>query len=219
MKERRTRPEGLELQPGLVLLPGYFEESEQKDIVAHILAALKGAPFFTPLMPRTGKPFSVRMSNFGPLGWVSDKAGGYRYQPLHPETGEPWPSMPPMLAALWQSVAAPAPMADACLVNYYTGSARMGLHQDRDEETFDAPVVSVSLGDSAVFRFKGESRSGPSRSVRLHSGDVVVMGGQSRLCHHGIDRVLEGSSRLLDEAMGGGRINLTLRRVRASPSA
>jgi alkylated DNA repair protein (DNA oxidative demethylase) len=149
------------------------------------------------------------MSNLGPLGWVSDRAG-YRYQALHPETAEPWPPMPEMVLALWRAVSNYPHDPQACLVNFYRPGARMGLHQDCDEEDFAAPVVSVSLGDTAVFRIGGLERGGPTESLKLASGDVVIMGGRSRLCYHGIDRILPGTSRLLPQ---GGRINLTLRRV------
>ena len=120
---------------------------------------------------------SVRMTNCGPLGWVTDKERGYRYQATHPETGKPWPPIPPMLLDLWDEIARyPAP-PEACLVNYYAGDAKMGLHQDRDEEDFAAPVLSVSLGDTGVFRVGGPSRKDPTQKFELRSGDVVVLGG------------------------------------------
>lgn len=201
------------LQPGLALWRGRFSPQEQETLVELVLQGLAAAPLFVPRMPRSGKPFSVRMSNFGPLGWVADPAG-YRYQFHHPDTGRPWPAMPQMLVDLWHRLAPGAPAPEACLINHYSGRARMGLHQDRDEANLAAPVISVSLGDAAVFRYKGESRRGPSASVRLESGDVVVMAGESRLAYHGIDRVIPGSSSLLDDTLlGGGRLNLTLRRV------
>lgn len=193
---------------GLRLLPGRFRRQEQENLVAQIRQVIAKAPLFQPVMPRTGKAFSVRMSNCGPLGWVSD-IQGYRYQPLHPQTGQPWPAMPQALLDLWDEVAGTAP-PQACLINFYSPGARMGLHQDRDEEDLSAPVVSVSLGDTAIFRVGGTSRKDPTRSMRLASGDVVVLGGQARLAFHGIDRVLAGTSTLL---ANGGRINLTLRRV------
>jgi alkylated DNA repair protein (DNA oxidative demethylase) len=199
----------LELAPGLIHYPGYFDRAAQGGLVEAVRAVLKAAPLFTPRMPRTGKAFSVRMSNCGPLGWVSDSAG-YRYQATHPATGAPWPPMPEAVAACWNALAGTALAPQACLINFYEPSARMGLHQDRDEQEFSAPVVSISLGDSALYRFGiGESRS-PTRSIRLESGDVIVMGGASRLCFHGIDRIHAGTSTLLPQ---GGRINLTLRRV------
>jgi len=179
-----------------------------------ILGVLSAAPLFTPAMPRTGKPFSVRMSNCGALGWVSDKEGGYRYQETHPVTGKQWPAMPQMLLDLWEEVADyPAP-PQACLINVYSPSAKMGLHRDEDEEDFSAPVVSVSLGDTARFRIGGLARKDPTRSFDLKSGDVLILGGDARLSYHGVDRIKPGTSDLLgDRLPEAARINLTLRRV------
>lgn len=206
-------PKGVAVRPGAVHFPGLLDAAAQRALVEELRAAAAAAPFFTPRMPRSGKPFSVRMTNCGPLGWVSDVAG-YRYQPHHPETGRPWPPIPAAALEIWRTVAdGPAP-PEACLVNFYAPGARMGLHQDRDEKTFDAPVVSISLGDTAVFRIGGTGRKDPTTSLKLASGDVFVFGGEARLAFHGIDRVLAGSSTLLDK---GGRLNLTLRRV--TPSA
>lgn len=201
----------LTLQPGVTVHPGYLSRDEQTELVAVLREAARAAPFFTPVMPRTGRPFSVRMTNCGDLGWVSDRAG-YRYQPVHPETGAPWPPIPALALRAWRDLGGDPRDPQACLVNFYTADAKMGLHQDRDEETFDAPVVSLSLGDTAVFRIGGTTRGGPTRSVRLASGDALVFGGEARLAFHGIDRLLPGTSGLLDK---GGRINLTLRRVTA----
>ncbi len=179
-------------------------------LLAELRRIIAEAPLFVPTMPRSGKAMSVRMTNCGTLGWVTDKERGYRYQATHPLTGKPWPKMPGLLLELWNEVADyPAP-PEACLVNYYAPSAKMGLHQDKDEEDFLAPVVSVSLGDTGVFRVGGASRKDPTRALQLKSGDVVVLGGKDRLAFHGIDRILPGSSDLLAE---GGRFNLTLRRV------
>jgi alkylated DNA repair protein (DNA oxidative demethylase) len=159
-------------------------------------------------MPKTAKPFSVKESNFGRLGWVSDR-NGYRYQSLHPVTAKAWPAIPETLLALWRDLAQ-SPPPDCCLVNFYAEGAKMGLHQDRDEKDARAPVIGVSLGDEALFRIGGTTRSGATRSVRLASGDVILFGGVARLAYHGIDRVVAGSSRLLP---GGGRLSLTLRKV------
>jgi alkylated DNA repair protein (DNA oxidative demethylase) len=192
----------------------YFPQALERAAQAALLAALRRiiaeAPLFTPTMPRSGKPMSVRMTNCGPLGWLTDQERGYRYQPTHPVTGRPWPPMPQMLLDLWDKVADyPAP-PEACLVNYYAADAKMGLHQDKDEEDFSAPVLSVSLGDTGVFRVGGISRKDPTTRYELQSGDVIVLGGEDRLAFHGIDRILPGTSDLLQE---GGRFNLTLRRV------
>jgi len=194
---------------GLRYFGGYFGRSQQEALAELLRQAVVEAPFFTPLMPRTGRPFSVRMTNLGGLGWVSDRTG-YRYQPLHPETGRRWPAIPTMVLDMWRDVSGYPNLPEACLVNYYREGAKMGLHQDADEEDFSAPVVSVSLGDTAVFRIGSGERGGPTQTLKLASGDVLVMGGSSRLAYHGIDRIHTGTSTLLK---GGGRINLTLRRV------
>jgi DNA oxidative demethylase len=198
------------LTPGLRYLPDYFDRAAQEALVAAIRHAVAEAPLFVPRMPKTGKPMSVRMTNCGSLGWVTDKENGYRYQPTHPETGRPWPAIPDELLALWKEVSGFGKPPEACLVNFYDPEAKMGLHQDRDESEFGAPVVSVSLGDQCLFRVGGVSRSDPTRSFRLSSGDVFVFGGESRLIFHGVDRIYPGTSTLLKNA---GRINLTLRRV------
>lgn len=199
----------LDVAPGVKRFPGYFDRPAQEALRDALLEALAVAPPFQPRMPRTGKPFSVKMSNCGPLGWVSD-VSGYRYQSRHPETGLPWPPMPEALLKAWADIAPLAPPPEACLINLYGAGARMGLHQDKDEQDFSAPVVSLSLGDTALFRVGGLARGAPTRSFRLESGDAMILEGPARLAFHGVDRILTGSSTLLKE---GGRINLTLRRV------
>lgn len=205
---------GTDSAKGFRFLPGMLDRRAQAALVAELKAAVADAPFFRPTMPKTGKPFSVGMTNLGPLGWVSDKVGGYRYQATHPETGRPWPAMPAAILDLWREVSGYAHDPEACLVNRYEPSAKMGLHQDRDEEDFAAPVVSISLGDTCLFRIGGTKRNDPTRSLKLASGDVVALGGESRLAFHGVDRVYPGTSTLLSDWFPeGGRINLTLRRV------
>ena len=194
----------------LKYLPGHFDSLEQIELLGAVRAVVAAAPLYTPTMPRSGKPMSVRMTNAGTLGWVTDKDRGYRYQATHPETGKPWPQIPKMLLDLWEEVTAYRSPPEACLVNYYAGDAKMGLHQDKDEDDFAAPVLSVSLGDTAIFRVGGTSRKDQTRKFELKSGDVFVLGGEDRLAFHGIDRTLPGTSDLLAE---GGRFNLTLRRV------
>ncbi len=194
---------------GFSHLPGRLDAGAQAALLAEVVRAVESVGWFQPTMPRSGHPLSVAMCNLGPLGWVSDRAG-YRYQPHHPDTGMTWPALPAALLDLWsETTRYPAP-PEACLVNLYRGGARMGLHQDRDEADLAAPVLSVSLGDDALFRLGGRARKDPSRQMLLRSGDVVVLGGAARLCFHGIDRILPGTSTLVP---GGGRINLTLRRV------
>lgn len=193
---------------GFRLWPGKLSPEAQGALVAQVLALSQAAPLYKALTPG-GKAMSVETTNFGPLGWFTD-ARGYRYQAEHPQTGKPWPAIPPVLLDLWAELADAETPPDACLVNLYRDDARMGLHQDKDEADFSFPVLSVSLGDTAVFRLGGLKRSDPTSSIRLSSGDVCVLAGEARLFHHGIDRILAGSSRLIP---GGGRINLTLRRA------
>jgi DNA oxidative demethylase len=200
----------VKLPAGCLLLPGRLSTHEQAELAAQIRDVIAAAPLYHAAMPRTGLPFSVAMTNCGRLGWFSDKARGYRYEALHPLTNRPWPSIPDALLELWREVSNYGEDPESCLVNHYLGKAKMGLHRDEDEAERGAPVVSVSLGDSAVFRIGGLTRRDPTISLTLRSGDVLVMGGPSRLIYHGIDRILPGTSDLLPE---GGRFNLTMRRV------
>jgi alkylated DNA repair protein (DNA oxidative demethylase) len=197
--------------PGFDLWPGQLDPKAQADLARQTLAALEVAP---PANYDTayGKAMSVAMSAFGPLGWTSDRTG-YRYADRHPSTGAPWPAMPQALLDLWAALGDPETPPDSCLINLYRGEARMGLHQDRDEADPRFPVLSISLGDTAVFRIGGTSRKDPTKSLRLASGDVCRLSGPARLAFHGVDRILSGSSGLVP---GGGRINLTLRRARAA---
>ena len=206
----------MKIAPGATLWREKFSPLQQKQLRDDVLERLKQAPLYRPIMPGTGKAFSVEETSFGALGWVADKAG-YRYQPLHPVTGKAWPDIPPVLLALWREINGdPAP--ESCLVNFYRTGAKMGLHQDLDEKDVSAAVIGVSLGDTALFRIGGNfvdgkwGRGGQAASVSLVSGDVIVFGGPTRLAYHGIDRIRPGTSRLLP---GGGRLSLTLRRVAA----
>lgn len=199
----------LELADGLLLFPQALDRMAQEALVNAVREIVRAAPLFTPRMPKTGKEFSVRMTNCGSLGWVSDKQG-YRYQAAHPDTGDAWPLVPQQLLSLWRDYARYAVLPEACLINFYEATAKMGLHQDRDEADFAAPVLSVSLGDSCIFRYGGVDKPSPTKSIKLHSGDMLIIGGASRLCFHGVDRIIPASSTLLPK---GGRINLTLRRV------
>ncbi len=194
---------------GFRLHPGCLDANAQRALARAVLGAAVAAPFYRPITPG-GKAMSVEMTNLGPLGWVTD-AAGYRYQPTHPTTGAAWPPIPPALLDLWAGLADATTPPDACLVNLYRAGARMGSHQDCDEADFSLPVLSVSLGDTAIFRLGGLDRRAPTRALRLASGDVCVLAGEARLAFHGIDRIVAGSSRLVP---GGGRINLTLRRAR-----
>ena len=201
-------PNRLIIGPGVTLWREWISPLQQKQLLDDVMARLEQAPLYRPVMPGNGKPFSVEESSFGALGWVSDKSG-YRYQPLHPVTGRPWPDIPPTLLELWSRIN-DGPPPESCLVNVYGAGARMGLHQDRDEKDVSAAVIGISLGDSALFRIGGPARGGKTQSVTLASGDVIAFGGPARLAYHGIDRIRPGTSRLVP---GGGRISLTLRRV------
>ena len=198
------------IRDGVKLWPGYFDLVAQKNLLEAIRTGTAAAPLFVPKMPRTGKEMSVRMTNFGPLGWVTAKEQVYRYQPQHPVSGEKWPEIPEPLLNLWEDLADYPHPPEACLVNYYEDSAKMGQHQDRDEDQFDAPVLSVSLGNDCLFRVGGTSRGGKTQSFRLRSGDVMMLSGEARLAFHGVDRIYPDTSPLLKQ---GGRVNLTLRRV------
>jgi len=198
------------LAPGVTFAPGYLDRAAQFALLAAVRAVITAAPLYVPRMPRSGKPMSVMMTNCGPLGWVTDAARGYRYQATHPETGAPWPPMPDIVLKTWSDLAGYPHAPEACLINVYAPTARMGLHQDKDEHDLAAPVVSLSLGDTALFRIGGTKRTDPTQSIRLASGDAVVLGGAGRLAFHGVDRIMPATSTLLPE---GGRINLTLRRV------
>jgi alkylated DNA repair protein (DNA oxidative demethylase) len=198
---------------GVTVWPGWLDAGAQAAMVEDIRAVAAAAPFFTPETPR-GQKMSVRMTAAGRYGWVSDRKG-YRYEPRHP-SGVDWPPIPASVLAVWRAVSGVDRDPQCCLVNWYGEGAKMGLHQDRDEADLDMPVVSISLGDEALFRVGGVERGGPTRSIWLRSGDVAVMGGAARLAHHGIDRLRFGSSTLLPR---GGRINLTLRVVDQRPAA
>ena len=201
------------LAPGIRYFPDYFSLQQQAVLLEEIRLVVAAAPLYVPVMPRTGREMSVRMTNCGSLGWITDKERGYRYQATHPVTRQPWPVIPQTLSHLWQDVGGYPLPPEACLINFYSETAKMGLHQDRDEQNLEAPVISVSLGDACLFRFGGTSRNDRTQSVRLSSGDVIVLGDEGRLAFHGVDRIYPGTSTLLKNT---GRINLTLRRVTAS---
>lgn len=169
---------------------------------------------FRHMLTRSG-PMSVAMTNCGPLGWTADRRG-YRYSEVDPETGRPWPAMPATLRTLATQAATQCGFAgfdpDACLVNRYVPGSRMGLHRDQDEQDLTQPIVSVSLGLPAVFRWGGLARSDPATGWLVQHGDVVVWGGRSRMAFHGILALKAGHH----PATGAVRINLTFRRVRPS---
>ena len=192
---------------GFDIHKAYLTETTQQDLVSALRQVLKAAPLFSPTT-RFGKKMSVRMTSAGKYGWYSD-GRGYRYEPQHPN-GTPWPPIPDAVLNIWHDITGHDRTPDCCLINYYGEGARMGMHQDRDEADFTWPVLSISLGDDGLFRIGNEEPGGKTESLWLASGDVVLMGGEARLTHHGVDRIRVGSSRLLPK---GGRINLTCRVV------
>lgn len=192
---------------GFEIYKGFLSVPEQEALVAGVRKIAAAAPLFSPMTPY-GKPMRVRMTSAGAVGWYSDRAG-YRYVERHPE-GMGWPPIPSEVLRIWNQVTDAGRQPDCCLVNYYGQDAKMGMHQDRDEADFRWPVVSVSLGDDALFRIGNTERGGKTESVWLSSGDVVVMGGAARLMYHGVDKIRFGSCGVLPK---GGRINLTLRVV------
>lgn len=198
---------------GVRVFPGFLSPDAQASMVDDVRGIVRAAPLFRPVTAR-GKEMSVRMTSAGRFGWISDRRG-YRYEARHPQ-GMAWPDIPATVLDVWASVSGVSVLPECCLVNFYDADAKMGLHQDRDEQDFDMPVVSISLGDEALFRVGGVERGGPTQSIWLKSGDVAVMSGEARLAYHGIDRIRPQSSTLLPS---GGRINLTLRVVGAGSAA
>lgn len=197
------------LGPGIYLLRGFADSSALFPLIEEVAAA---APFRHLVTPG-GQTMSVAMTNCGPLGWVSDR-GGYRYSPEDPLTGRAWPAMPRQFEKLARDVAARAGFSrfapDACLVNRYAPGARLTAHRDADEQDYDQPIVSVSLGLPAKFAFYGLARGGKGQTVALDDGDVLVWGGPSRLVYHAVRAIKPGAHPLT----GGYRYNLTFRHAR-----
>ena len=192
---------------GVRVQPAALSVDEQRELLGDLQDIARVSPPFS-LMTGWGKPMSVKMTAAGRFCWFSDRKG-YRYIEAHPETGAAFPPIPLLALDVWSQFESRVE-PDCCLINYYGEGARMGLHQDRDEADFGYPVVSISLGDPALFRIGGQERKDPTRSFWLGSGDAMVLQGDNRLAFHGIDRIKFGESALLPK---GGRLNLTLRRV------
>ena len=203
-------PEIVEIAPGAVLLRGAAERVAA-ELLNQIQLVISASPLRTVMTPM-GKPMSVQMTNCGDVGWVSDRTG-YKYEQFDPLTSARWPEIPAVFQTFATVVAARAGFEDfapdACLINRYTAGSKMGLHQDRDEQDFSQPIVSVSLGLPILFNFGGVERSDPTTKVELQHGDVVVFGGISRLCFHGVGTLRRGEHPLT----GAYRFNLTFRRA------
>ena len=206
-----VRPSQETMAEGAVLLRGFVQPVET-GLIADLRDIVGRAPFRHMVTPG-GHEMSVAMTNCGGFGWVTDRSG-YRYDPGDPSTGKPWPAMPASFCQLARQAAAQAGFPefspDACLINRYQPGAKMSLHQDKDEDDFTAPIVSVSLGLSAIFLFGGLKRSDKPRRYRLEHGDIVVWGGPARLNFHGVAPLADGEHGLL----GRQRINLTFRKAR-----
>lgn len=196
---------------GAVLLRG-FARSVEQDLIAALREIVDQAPLRYMSTPG-GHQMSVAMTNCGSLGWITDRSG-YRYDAIDPQSAKPWPAMPPVFRTLAEQAAAEAGfdgfVPDACLINRYQPGARMSLHQDKDENDFGAPIVSVSLGLPAIFLFGGLRRTDKPQRFRLEHGDIVAWGGPSRLSFHGVAPLADGEHAL----MGRERINLTFRKAR-----
>lgn len=191
---------------GLDYFPNYLSEEKIDILRQDINFALINAPLFRATMPKTGRELSVKMSNIGNIGWVSDKVGGYRYQSYHPHTKQKLPQISNNILDIWHKVTNLKISPDCCLINHYDSKSKMGLHIDNDEKDFSYPVLSISIGNSALFRFGGLKRSDKTRSIKLNNGDVLMMSGQSRLIYHGVDNIYPSNQ--FDH-----RINLTLRKI------
>jgi DNA oxidative demethylase len=210
--DNQQSPSGREpLEEGAVLLRG-FAGGMAAALVEGIGQVAAAAPFRHLVTPG-GYSMSVAMTNCGRLGWVSDRRG-YRYDPVDPDSGKRWPELPPVFLELAQRAAAeggfPDYDPDACLINRYRAGAKLGLHQDRDEDDQWAPIVSVSLGLPAVFLWGGKRRADPLRRLRVENGDVAVWGGPARFVYHGVAPLKAGEHPLT----GDVRLNLTFRKVR-----
>lgn len=190
-----------------------FLDRNQQEAIAELCRSIaRIAPLVTPTMP-SGAKYRCQQTSCGLVGWISDSQG-YRYQHLNPANGEPFPSMPIELIDLAQSLAAKVGeqsyRPDTCLINFYPQGGRLGLHQDNTERNLKPCIISLSLGDDAIFQIGGTKRSDPTRELLLRSGDALILHGESRLAFHGIKRIIPGTSNLLKN---GGRLNLTIRQV------
>lgn len=205
------------LPEGVALFRNRLPQREQLAILDDIARVIGEAPLFRPQMP-TGPYMINTLTNCGERGWVSDKSGGYRYQTTHPETNEQWPPIPNTVRESAIAAVREAGLGefnpDACLVNVYAADGRLSLHRDYDETDFKWPIASLSFGNDADFIIGGLKRAGKTQSIRLHSGDVLVFGGPSRLRYHGVRKIFPGTAPIEHQILPpGGRINLTLRRA------
>lgn len=195
----------MQIKEGLNYFPDYLKKPLINDIICNLRNLAKESPFFIPKMPKTNKSFSVKITNMGNVGWVSDKEG-YRYQDFHPITKKSWSKIPSNITNIWQELINANTKPDCCLVNCYDKNAKMGLHIDNDEKDFSYPVLSISIGASALFRFGGLKRSDKTQSIKLNNGDIIILSGKSRLIYHGIDKIYPNDK-------FNYRINITMRKI------
>jgi alkylated DNA repair protein (DNA oxidative demethylase) len=200
------------LPDGFILRANALDLTRQ----AALLAAVREVEALAPLhhlRTKGGGATSAAMTNCGSAGWWSD-AKGYRYETTNPLTKATWPPMPEIFVSTVREIALSSPWPDftpdACLINFYGANAKMGLHQDRDEKDFSQPIITVCLGDDADFQIGGAQRSDKYFNVRVHSGDVLLMGGTSRMRFHGVRRIFAGTSRIPGL---NGRYSLTFRKA------
>lgn len=180
--------------------------SERKILIGEIAKIIEEAPLFTPQMPRSGANFHYEMSNCGPLGWISDRAG-YRYATTHPITGKPWPPFPPSLDKIIKILKQEEKIpnnyrTETCLINKYLENSSLGLHQDNTEKNLQAPIISISLGAMGIFQIGGFKRNDPIKEIALESGAILILSGEDRMRFHGLKKIF-----------GPKRINLTIRQI------
>lgn len=194
----------------LKLFTNYLDPNLQHKVIGLVMNIIKEAPLITPVM-QNGTKFNISITNCGDWGWISDK-DGYRYVDRHPVTKNKWPELPKLIKDLAYHSALEAGFPkfepDSCLINHYKATGKLGLHKDKDELDFGQPIVSISLGDSAIFQYKVDNNL---IDQKLNSGDILVIGNEHRLVEHGIKKIIDRTSSLVP---GGGRINLTLRRAK-----
>lgn len=205
------------LQPGLFVMRGQLDAAQQMKLLDEVSCVMADAPPYRPQM-KMGAYIINHITNCGVWGWHAD-ARGYRYVDRHPESGKPWPAIPPLMMQMACAAAAMAGRSDfvpdACLVNIYAADGKLNLHQDHDEADFSWPIVSFSLGNDCVFLEGGRKRRDPVLPLTLSSGDVMVMDGPARMMFHGVRRILPGTSLISHPALPPqGRINLTFRRAK-----
>ncbi len=195
----------------MIHLQQYLTLQQQTEILTVCRQVARQSPLFTPTM-KSGKPFNYQMTNCGDFGWISDTKG-YRYSETHPN-GKPWTPIPEMIYNLTKDLAnqigEPDYLPQTCLINFYQHDGKLGLHQDNSEKNLKPAIISISLGDDAIFLMGGNKRNSPTQEILLKSGDILQLFGDSRLAFHGIKKIIPGTSGLLKN---GGRLNLTIRQI------